>query len=177
MIVRPLTSADRDELRLRYEALSSASRRLRFVSAPEHLSDALLTQLLDVDGDQRVAVVAVLADEPDTPGVGIARYVRHQRDPSVAEAAVTVLDAFQGRGIGTILLGELVSLARERGIVAFTGDVLWDNRVMLDALRDVGATVVPGEPGLASVRVELPASDDELRASPLYLALRTVGAG
>jgi GNAT superfamily N-acetyltransferase len=175
ILIRPLTVDDREELRARYLNLSPNSRRLRFVSAPERLSERLLDHLLDVDFDQRCAVVAALADEPDAPGVGIARYARHGADPSVAEAAVTVLDSYQGRGIGTLLLTELVELALINGVRTFTADVMWENRDLLDSLRTVGAEVKPGEPGSASIRVGLPGTTDELLRSPLYEVLRAVG--
>lgn len=175
VVVRPLVPADRDELSVRYGELSPASRRLRFVSAPEHLSDRLLDHLLDVDQHDRVAIVAALADEPGAPGVGIARFVRRRDQPTTAEAAVTVIDEHQGRGIGTLLLTELVSLALEQGIDTFVADVMWDNRDLLDALRAVGAEVVAGEPGLAAVRVDLPTTPAELERSKVYQVMRMVG--
>lgn len=176
VVVRALSPHDRDELRDRYIELSPRSRRLRFVAAPVQMSEGMLDHLLDVDFDDRYAVVAVLADEPGTPGVGIARYTRRRDDPTIAEAAVAVLDGHQGRGIGTILLTELVDAALAAGIGTFVADVMWENRDLLDALRAVGATVAPYEPGIAAVRVDLPATVDALRSSPVYEVLRTVVA-
>jgi GNAT superfamily N-acetyltransferase len=170
--VRPLVSGDRDELVARYQELSSRSRRLRFVSAPANLSDRLLDHLLDIDYVDRHALVATLVDEPGTPSVGIARYFRNAAEPNSADAAVTVLDGHQGRGIGTLLLTSLVAEAMENGVETFTADILWDNGELLDALRAVGARVVPGEPGLATVRVDLPPVPDALRGSPLHEVMR-----
>jgi GNAT superfamily N-acetyltransferase len=175
VVVRPLVPGDRDELRERYGELSAVSRRLRFVSAPEQLSGRLLDHLLDVDYDQRHAIVAALVDSPGAPGVGIARYVRRRDDPTIAEAAVTVFDEHQGRGIGTLLLTNLVATALDHGIGAFVADVMWENAELLDRLRSVGAVVVPGEPGVASVRVALPTTPEELETSPVYQVMRTVG--
>lgn len=172
--IRPLLATDRDELRERYGELSSRSRRLRFVSAPEHLSERLLDHLLNVDFDTRYALVAALPDEPGQPGVGIARYARSRDDPTHAEAAVTVADAHQGRGIGTLLLAELVAAAASAGITTFVGDVMWENVGLLDSLREVGATVVPSEPGIAAVRVELPTTVDPLEATTVFQVMRTV---
>lgn len=176
VLVRPLVPEDRTELVARYGALSSRSRRLRFVSAPAHLSDRLLEHLLDVDYVDRHALVATLVDEPGTPSVGIARYLRSTADPTVADAAVTVIDEQQGRGIGTLLLTSLVADAMENGIEVFTADILWDNSELLDALRAVGARVMPGEPGLAAVRVDLPPDPARLRGSPLYGVMRIAGS-
>jgi GNAT superfamily N-acetyltransferase len=176
VLVRPLVPADRDELVARYGELSSQSRRLRFVSAPNQLSERLLDHLMDVDYVDRHALVATLVDEPGAPSVGIARYLRNRDDPTMADAAVTVLDAYQGRGIGTLLLTSLVEAAIGNGIEVFTADVLWDNDDLLDALRSVGARIEAGEPGLASVRVDLPPAPEVLPGSPLHQVLRIVGS-
>jgi GNAT superfamily N-acetyltransferase len=174
--VRPLRHADRDEFITRYAQLSERSRRLRFVSAPAQLSARMLDLLFDVDGVDRVALVATLVDEPGTPGVGIARFVRSRTDPTTADAAVTVVDPAQGRGIGTLLLACLVTEAMDRGIAVFTADVMWENSELLDGLRAVGARIVPGEPGLAAVLVDLPPDPALLRSSPVYEVLKLAGA-
>jgi GNAT superfamily N-acetyltransferase len=116
VLVRPLVQSDRAELVARYEALSSQSRRLRFVSAPAHLSDRLLDHLFDVDYVDRHALVATLVDEPGAPSVGVARYFRSHVDPTAADAAVTVVDECQGRGIGTLLLTSLVADAAMKSV-------------------------------------------------------------
>lgn len=175
VLIRPLDPADRDELVERYRTLSPRSRRLRFVSAPSHLSPALLDHLLDVDFVDRYAVVATLVDEPGSPSVGVARFFRSGEEPTHADAAVTVVDEHQGRGIGTLLLTELVRAAIGGGIDCFTADVLWENHDLLASLRAVGAVVVPGEPGLASVRVAIPSTLEELRRSPVYEVMRMAG--
>ncbi len=66
-----------------------------------------------------------------------------------------VVDGYQHRGIGSMLLLDLVDVAREHGITAFLGTVMWDNAELLDALLSRGATVQPTEPGVAAVRIEL----------------------
>lgn len=176
VLVRPLVPEDRAELVARYGTLSPRSRRLRFVSAPAHLSERLLAHLLDVDYVDRHALVATLVDEPGRPSIGVARYLRNRDDPTVADAAVTVIDEYQGRGIGTLLLTSLVAAAMTNGIEVFTADILWDNSELLDALRAVGARVVAGEPGMAAVRVDLPPDPARLRGSPLYGVMRIAGA-
>lgn len=176
VMVRPLMPCDREQLVARYRELSSQSRRLRFVSAPAHLSDRLLDYLLDVDYLDRLALVATLVDEPGTPSVGIARYIRSHVDPTSADAAVTVLDAYQSRGIGTLLLTSLVTAAIDNGIEVLTADILWDNSNLLDALRAAGASVMPGEPGLATVRVAIRPIPEGRRESSLHQVIRIAGA-
>jgi GNAT superfamily N-acetyltransferase len=172
VFIRNLRPSDRDELAERYLELSPQARRLRFFNAPDHLSTRLLDYLVDVDGLDRCALVAFAIDDDAAPGVGIARYSRSRDDPTCAEAAVTVLDAYQGRGIATALLIRLADHARHQGIATFTASVMWENRELLDGLRAFGAEVMPSEPGVASVRIALPPSEAELPETELHRLLR-----
>ena len=176
ILVRPLLPSDRDELAQRYIELSPEARRLRFFNAPDHLSTRLLDYLMDVEGPDHCALVAQAIDDDDRPGVGLARYVRSRDDPGVAEAAVTVLDAYQSRGIGTTLLRRLANHARGNGISTFTASVMWENRGLLDGLRAFGAEVGPGEPGVALVQIALPERHVALPESDLHRALRIFAA-
>jgi GNAT superfamily N-acetyltransferase len=172
VLVRHLLASDREELAERYLELSPEARRLRFFNAPEHLSTRLLDYLLDVDGVDRCALAAFAIDDDGAPGVGIARYARSHDDPSCAEAAVTVLDAYQSRGIGTELMYRLAEHARRNGIATFTASVMWENHELLDSLRALGAEIQPSEPGVASVKVALPSSEAVLPETELHRILR-----
>jgi GNAT superfamily N-acetyltransferase len=172
ILVRPLLPVDRAELAARYLELSPEARRLRFFNAPERLSERLLDYLMDVDDRDRCALVAFAIDDDGEPGVGIARYVRDRNDPSCAEAAVTVLDRYQKRGIATALLHRLTEQAWGNGISTFTATVMWENRELLDGLRAFGAEITRGEPGVASVRIALPEPDVDLPETDLHRVLR-----
>jgi GNAT superfamily N-acetyltransferase len=172
VLLRQLLASDRDELAARYLELSPEARRMRFFNAPEHLSTRLLDYLVDVDGIDRCALVAQALDDEGAPGVGVARYARSRDDPSCAEAAVTVLDAYQNRGIGSALMHRLAEHARRNGIATFTATVMWENRDLLDGLRALGAEILPSEPGVASVRIALPPAEVDLHETELHRALR-----
>lgn len=176
IMVRQLLPSDRDELAERYLELSPEGRRLRFFNAPDHLSTRLLDYLMDVDGPDRCALVAFAIDDEHSPGVGLARYVRSRDDPATAEAAVTVLDRYQNRGVATVLLQRLGQEAQRHGISTFTATVMWENRALLDGLRAFGAEVTPSEPGVASVRIALPDPDVPAPESELQRALRVFAA-
>jgi acetyltransferase len=169
--IRPLLASDRDELARGYEQLSAESRRRRFFSPPSRLSDSLLDYLTELDFDRRFALVAHLRDDPDQQGIGVARWVRDRRDPTKAEAAVTVVDGWQGRGVGTQLLLALVDAAAERGITTFVADVLWENRTLLDTLRRLGARVEATEPGVARVEFDVPAPGTDLDGTAIHRML------
>ncbi len=168
IVIRPLLVSDREELARGYEELSETSRRRRFFSPPSRLSDSLLDYLTDLDFDQRFAWAAHLEDDPDRRGVGVARWVRDRDDPTKADAAVTVADRWQGKGLGTQLLIALVEAAVERGITAFVADVLWENTMLLDTLRDLGAHVRPSEPGVARVEFDLPTPGSEIDGTAIH---------
>jgi len=166
VFVRPLLPSDRHELAIGYEHLSAQARRLRFFTAPSRLSDADLEYLTNLDYHDHFAWAAFAIDEPGQPGIGVARYIRDPTHPSHAEVAVTVLDDYQHRGLGTLLLEMLADHARRNGITTFVSHILWDNREILETLAAAGARIEPEEPGVARVAIEIPAPE-----SPTLLRL------
>lgn len=167
LCVRPIEPGDRDELAEAYHNLSPESRRLRFLVPPNSLTERMLTYLTDVDGVNHVALVAEVVDAPGQPGVAVARFVRLREDPECAEVAVTVVDAWQGRGIGTRMLELIVEAAVRSGVRRLRGWVSSDNRI-LDIARAIGATVTPDAPGVVRVEARLPRSPWVVRRA--YLA-------
>jgi len=144
MFVRPIRPEDAAMIRDGFERLSAESRYRRFFGAVTHLTDELLDYLTNVDGISHVAFVAgqVTLDLKTERGLGVARFVRLADEPEVAEAAVTVVDDMQRKGIGRILLATLADAARERGIKRFRGEVLATNVPMQQILAEASAAVV-----------------------------------
>ena len=141
VILRHVRPSDGVELRRAFERLSPESRYRRFFGGLSQLSDATLHYLTEVDGRDHVAIVA-LTESPDLKteiGLGVARFVRLAEDPAVAEAAVTVVDDVQKRGLGRLLATTLAEAARERGIHRFRADVLADNQPMRAIMAEIGA--------------------------------------
>ena len=87
--------------------------------------------------------------------MGIARYVRDREDPHAAEIAVTVIDGWQGRGLGTELLARLSERACQEGIRRFTAAVAADNAAMTGLLRNLGADLVGREFGTLEYEMAL----------------------
>jgi RimJ/RimL family protein N-acetyltransferase len=96
------------------------------------------------------------ADEPGQPGVGSARYVRERDNRDIAEVAFAVIDAYQGRGLGTLLLGALAVAARENGVRRFRARMLSDNVAMRAVLRRAGARMDFAEPGVLETLMDIP---------------------
>jgi GNAT superfamily N-acetyltransferase len=128
--IRPIRPDDREALADGIRRLSPESRYRRFFAPLEGLTEGQLDYLTDVDHHDHEALVAV---EPGTErGIGVARFVRSESDPEVAEFAVAVADDWQSRGVGTALIHRLTERAREEGIRRFSGSILEDNRPMLE---------------------------------------------
>lgn len=168
VLLRVLRPEDRPLLVRGFQRLSAESRYLRFMGSKAELSEEELESLLTLDGDDRFAIGAVGTDprsgEPE--GLGVARFARLPDDPEVAEAAVTVVDEAQGRGLGSLLLRRLAAAARERGVRRFRGDILSCNEPMRRLLASrVDVTVSEPEHGVVRVLVELP-SFSTLMAEP-----------
>ena len=152
--VRAIRAADKDALRSAFARLSERSRYQRFMTPIDELSESHLRYLTEVDHSDHEALVAF---DPSTgDGVGVARFVR-LADPRSAEAAVTVVDEWQGRGLGTGLCRLLAERAREEGIDRFTSLLLASNRQMHDVLSALGPSrVVSRSSGAVEVEVAIP---------------------
>lgn len=176
VLIRPLLYGDRFELAAGFAELSLRSRRHRFFNAPDELDDDELEHLTNLDYRDHYACAAVLEDGPVPKGVGVARYVREADDPTVAEVAVTVLDAYQRRGIGTLLTRALGEVAAENGIRSFVNYVQWENAGAIELLTEGESRITPAEPGVARIEVDLPARVAEVSDSYLHRLIRAYAA-
>ena len=134
--LRPPAAGDGEALLAFFAGLSERSLYLRFHGFPQ-LSPRLVEGLVEPDWHERGALLGALVDEEAERVVAIGNYVR-LRDPKLAEAAFTVADEHQGRGIGTRLLEQLAARAGEVGITRFVAEVLPDNRKMLGVFEAAG---------------------------------------
>lgn len=131
LAVRPIRGEDEAGLAHFFSALSMESRVLRFF-APVANADASAKTMVQVDYKSRYGLVAVAGAQGEI--VGHAMYA--EIGPRKAEAALAVADAYQGRGLGTILLGQLAEAAAASGIDVFEAIVMPENHRMLGMLRE-----------------------------------------
>jgi RimJ/RimL family protein N-acetyltransferase len=153
VLVRPVRSGDAPLLADGFARLSPQSRWMRFLGTKTSLSAAELRYFTQVDHHDHEAIGALSA--ADGRGVGIARYVRDADDPQSAEIAVTIVDDWQGRGLGTELLARLSDRARQAGIDRFTALVGAENAAMAGLLRKMGACLAGRGPGTVEYEVSL----------------------
>jgi GNAT superfamily N-acetyltransferase len=176
--IRPLTPDDKDHILDGFRRLSPESRYRRFLSPIDELTPDLLRDLTEVDYRDRFAYVAFALDVPGAPlGVGVARYVRLADDPRVAEAAVTVVDDYHLRGLGTLLLQALGAVALENGIDRFRAYALDSNRPLQELAARLGGEIHHESGGMVRIEADLPRQAEELRGTPLYALFRALARG
>ncbi|MGH9800325.1 MAG: GNAT family N-acetyltransferase [Blastocatellia bacterium] len=138
--MRFLQQTDREGLVALFKRCSPETIRYRFLRMVTSLPDSQLDILVAADGRRHVALV-ITPEDDDEKIVAVGRYFVLEDRPTAAEVSFLVEDAFQRRGIGTILLDALAELARDHGIERFAADVLADNRTMLSVFRKAGYTL------------------------------------
>jgi GNAT superfamily N-acetyltransferase len=155
LLIGRVTARDAPTLAEGFARLSQESRRLRFLTGKPNLTQSELRYLTEVDGHNHEALGAT---DPETGrGVGIARYVRDPDNRTRAEAAVTVADEWQRRGVGKLLLERLTERARAEGITHFTALVAADNAGMKALVKRLGhpVEIIPLRGGTFLYEVEL----------------------
>jgi GNAT superfamily N-acetyltransferase len=172
VVVRPVRPEDKELFVAGWQHFGAESRYRRFLSSKHSLTDGDLAYFTELDHVDHEALGA--RDAETGEGVGVARYVRLDEQPEVAEAAVAVVDAWQHRGLGGELLRRLTERARANGIERFQARLLALNHGMLALFGEVGETDVrhTGD-GQIEVDVELPFEPP----TGLGAALRAAAAG
>lgn len=135
--VEPLVPGDLMTVQQVFHGLGARSRELRFLAAKPRLTSADLRSLTDVDGHDRVALVARHDDCP----IGIARFVRDTEDPASADVAVAVVDAWQDRSVGTRLAHALLERAQELGITRFSIAIAHENEAAIRLMHRIAGSV------------------------------------
>ncbi len=153
MLIRPVRRTDTLLLADGFARLSERSRWTRFLGRKNTLTEADLRYFTDVDHHDHEALGAL--DHVRGGGVGIARYVRDREDRRAAEIAVTIVDDWQGRGLGTELLARLSDRACQEGIHRFTAVVAADNAAANGLLRNSGANLIHRGRGIVEYELDL----------------------
>ena len=136
MTIRPAGPDDYGPVRQLHEAMAPDNLYFRFFSASRSSAEWEARRVCLRDDPGRVALLGVLGDEV----VGVASY-EVTADAAAAEVALAVADGMHGRGIATLLLEHLVSLARAQEVKVLVADVLPDNYPVLRVLSDAGLAV------------------------------------
>jgi acetyltransferase len=137
VLIRPIGPEDAEREQAFVRGLSPESRYLRFMNSLRELSPGMLEEFTHPDPTREIALVALTGDAPAEQQIGVARCVKSAGGRS-AEFAVVVADAWQGKGLGSVLMRELMSAARAAGVKELEGLVLASNHAMLELMLALG---------------------------------------
>ena len=168
--IRQVRPGDAPALARAYAKLSEESRYRRFFTAMPELSETILHAAVEVDHENHEALVAL----PLLSGeiVGECRFIRLPDRPDTADLAVTVIDAWQRRGLASALLARLSARALEVGIAYFSAQILAENRTVLGLLPKLG-NVETEEAGTvvdAHIEISEPAGEEPAELVSLLVA-------
>jgi GNAT superfamily N-acetyltransferase len=152
--IRAYRPQDREAFMTAVGQVGPRSRYLRFFTLKRDFSERERDFFLNVDFDKHVALVAFVEEESQRLIVGAGRYV--VVEPGKAEVAFTVIDRYQGQGIGASLVRHLAIVAREAGLHELIAEVLPENKSMLHLFQKSGLPVsVVSEPEVVHVTMQL----------------------
>lgn len=152
--VRALRPEDEADMIAGLEHADPQSLQRRFFVMKRHFSEKERDFFMHIDFKNHVALVAFADDADRKVLVGGSRYIVFE--PGRAEMASMVLDAWQGRGAGSILMRHLVKIARDSGLKELTAEVLPENAAMLGVFRKLGFHPAPsGDPKTIHLVLEL----------------------
>ena len=162
---RPIIPSDKAFVKMGYRELSDKSRYLRFFAHQNELSVEQLKFFTEVDGQNHVAWGIMDVTRFDAIPAGTGRFIRLKEEPSTAEVAITIVDAFQRMGLGRAMMALLNLEGSRLGIERFRYHVLPENIHILRSLGPleepiktpdhsvwiIEAGVVPGHAALADI--------------------------
>jgi N-acetylglutamate synthase-like GNAT family acetyltransferase len=138
VVIRPIERTDAERERAFIESLSTESTYYRFLQNMKTPSPELIRRFTEVDQDRDVALIALAGSGDDQRIVGVSRYFLCGPDSQVGECAVVVGDAWQKRGLGTLLMRHLIEIARERGLERLFSLDLAENRSAQELVTRLG---------------------------------------
>ena len=139
VIIRPVLAEDEPAHREFHEHQSPESIRYRFFQYRKHFSREDVAQMVQIDYDREMVFIANARREGGG-GEETLGTVRTWTDADNlrCEFAVMVDDRMKGEGLGLRLMQKMINYCRARGTIEMVGDVLPDNRPMLQLAEHLG---------------------------------------
>jgi acetyltransferase len=153
VLIRPVLPQDEELTSTFFRELPMRARYDRFMAPMPHLPPELVKRFTNVDYRSHVALVAEVFVSGRETVVAEARYACGP-DPTAAEFAVSVAEAWQRRGLASLLLGKLLCRAAGAGITRMIGETLASNATMLHLARKAGFTATRSAEVRGLVRLE-----------------------
>jgi RimJ/RimL family protein N-acetyltransferase len=139
--IRALKPEDEAGMLAAVERTSAQSLQRRFFVMKRSFSEKERTYFMQVDFSNHVALVATAREDGQPVIIGGGRYIVFE--PGRAEMAFIVVDAWQGRGIGSILMRHLINIARDSALKELTAEILPENTAMLKVFAKFGFRPAP----------------------------------
>lgn len=132
--IRPIKAEDAQLESEFVNNLSEHTKYLRFMQNVTNLSEEMLIKFTQIDYDQEMAFIAYSCENHRPVEIGVTRYSTNP-DGKSCEFALVVRDDYQHQGIGSHLLESLIDHARQRGLRTINGEVLKENKGMLELAK------------------------------------------
>jgi RimJ/RimL family protein N-acetyltransferase len=140
IVLRPVRTGDGPLLQFFFHSLSAESLYRRFFSVRRDMPHERLQRFVVIDHTKEVAILAVIGQRGQETVIGLGQCFIDE-STHTAELGLVVRDDYQNRGVGTELLSHLTCLARRRGLIGLTAEVLVVNRPMLHLIEKAGRDV------------------------------------
>ncbi len=156
VLIRPITPADAERESAFVRNLSDYSRYYRFMEPIRELTPAMLQRFTHPDYDNEMALIALTPASGEQTQIGVARYAKYP-GTAAAEFAIVVADAYQGKGLGRVLMQQLIVAAKQAGLQRLEGFVIASNERMLRLMNRLGFSIETNaeDPRLKTVRLAL----------------------
>ncbi len=152
----------RRNLQIAFKRLSTQSIYYRFLQVFAQLTDQQARDFANLDYYQRMALVAETQEAGESNLIGVACYAYPGDESGLAESAVVVIDEYQKRGLGSLLLRRLVRYARSHDVRAFLATVHVSNAQIMRFIKRSGfpAEKKMIEPGVWEIRIRFKMESD-----------------
>jgi acyl-CoA hydrolase/GNAT superfamily N-acetyltransferase len=136
VLVRPVRLSDEPALQAMFYRLSDESTYRRFMAHKKTHPHTEMQSLCDLDYASNMAVVVCAGPEQED----IIAMARYDVEPTtgLADVGLVVLDEWQGKGVGALMLRRMGEIARARGLAGFSADLFADNKPMLRVFQKSG---------------------------------------
>jgi len=154
VILRSITSKDKQIEKELIDGLSIQSSRYRFFHVIKEATEEMVSKFCDIDYKNEIAIIAEYNSNGKKRNVGVVRLFI---DPNLktGEFAILVADNFQDSGLGTKFMEILIDMGRKRGLKSIYGEVLADNNKMLTLAKESGFTIGTNSYGEARITLQL----------------------
>ena len=145
VVIRPIKPEDEPLLRDLFKNLSEKSTLLRFQQSNKPISKSDLIRFCHIDYDQEMTLVAIIKENDSEKIIGAAHLMKTYED--IAELSIEIIDQFQGKGLGTILVGKLLDFAKNYGYKKIWMEIRKENLPMIKLALKYNFEIVSEEEG------------------------------